>query len=244
LDGEWEPYYDALGVLNEISMQRGVVLDIGGGSIPLSQVAHGQFQHGVSLTLGALALTERSVGSDPIAPQEYGAVWAEIQRQLDRVPWLDALNEEACLVGLGGTIRNLARVEGKRQAYSMDTLHGFRLSRASLERSIELFRELLLKERKDISGLKSDRSDIILPGAMVLRAVMERFAVDDVIVIWDADHLRLTLVTDQYPVVELWQAERNAVPLLERAFRRRIQLDSVIAPSDWVENGGLVASEA
>ncbi len=38
LDGEKEAYYDTLGALNEVPLIEGVVLDIGGGSIQLSDV--------------------------------------------------------------------------------------------------------------------------------------------------------------------------------------------------------------
>jgi hypothetical protein len=41
-------------------------------------------------------------------------------------------------------------------------------------------------------------------------------------------------MADEYAAVELWETERNAVPLVERAFKRRVQVDSVAAPSEWV----------
>ena len=39
-------------------------------------------------------------------------------------------------------------------------------------------------------------------------------AVDDVIVTWTDEDLRLTLIADYYPAVEIWQAERYAVEAL------------------------------
>jgi exopolyphosphatase/guanosine-5'-triphosphate,3'-diphosphate pyrophosphatase len=55
-------------------------------------------------------------------------------------------------------------------------------------------------------------------------------AIDDVILTWTAEELRITLIADEYPYVELWQAERNAVPLMEMAFGKKVRLDSVTAP--------------
>ena len=66
LDGEREAYYGTIGVLNEVPLMEGFVLDIGGGSVQVSEVREGQFHEGQALTLGALALTERFVRSDPI----------------------------------------------------------------------------------------------------------------------------------------------------------------------------------
>jgi len=181
LTGEQEAYYDTLGALNEVSIQRGVILDIGGGSIQLSEVRKRRFQQGVSLTLGALALTERFVTHDPVTKDEYAALQKEIERQLDMVKWLKKQDGEP-LIGLGGTIRNLAKIQSEHDGYPLYTLHGFVLKRESVEESIKLFKKLPVDERKDIPGLTPDRADIILPGAMTLLEVMKRMDVDEIAV--------------------------------------------------------------
>jgi exopolyphosphatase/guanosine-5'-triphosphate,3'-diphosphate pyrophosphatase len=66
LDGEQEAFYGVLGALNAVPLQQGVVVDIGGGSAQVSQVRERRFVRGQALTLGALALTERFVRSDPL----------------------------------------------------------------------------------------------------------------------------------------------------------------------------------
>lgn len=179
LTGEREAYFDTLGALNEVSIQKGVVLDIGGGSIQVSEVRKRRFQQGVSLTLGTLALTERFVRHDPVTKDEYNAIQKEIERQLDTVKWLEKNNGRP-LVGLGGTIRNLAQIQAKRDSYPLFTLHGYVLERASVEKSVRQFRKLSLEERKDIPGLTPDRADIILPGAMTLLEVMKRMDVMEI----------------------------------------------------------------
>jgi exopolyphosphatase/guanosine-5'-triphosphate,3'-diphosphate pyrophosphatase len=173
LDGEKEAYYDTLGALNEVELQGGVVLDIGGGSIQLSDVQNREFVRGASLPLGTLTLTERFISHDPISIKEYEKINCEISRQLDSISWLPDKVEQP-LVGLGGTIRNLALIEANRQNYPLFTQHGFILKRGSVLKSIRIFRDLPLEERQNIPGLSSDRADIILPGAMVLLAVMDR----------------------------------------------------------------------
>ncbi len=42
--------------------------------------------------------------------------------------------------------------------------------------------------------------------------------------------LRLTLIADVYPAVEIWQTQRNAVDLMERAYEREVVIDSTAAP--------------
>jgi len=178
LDGEKEAYYDTLGALNEVQLTEGTVLDIGGGSIQLSDVQKRRFIKGASLTLGALALTEDFVRNDPITDAEYQAIEQEINKKLATIPWLKEKRSQT-LVGLGGTIRNLAMIEAKRQDYPLFTLHGFSLSKESVINSINEFRTLPLEERKNIPGLNDDRADIILPGAMVLKLVMDTLEIGE-----------------------------------------------------------------
>ena len=178
LDGEKEAYYDTLGALNEVPLSEGVVLDIGGGSIQLSDVQKSQFNRGNSVSLGALALTERFITRDPISGKEYRNIEKEISHQIDTIHWLPEKQGKP-LIGLGGTIRNLAMIEASRQKYPLHTQHGFVLKRSSVEKSIQLFRELPLNERQKIPGLSSDRADIILPGAVVVLAVMNRLQIDE-----------------------------------------------------------------
>jgi hypothetical protein len=51
-----------------------------------------------------------------------------------------------------------------------------------------------------------------------------------VLVEWNDETLRMTLVADDYPAVELWQAERNAIALVAEVFGREVYLDSTAAP--------------
>ena len=178
LTGEKEAYYDTLGALNEITMTDGVILDIGGGSIQLSDVKDRRFVQGISLSLGALALTERFITGDPISNNEYHLLEREITRNLDSITWIDQ-KIKGPLVGLGGTIRNLALIEAQRQKYPLSTQHGFILTKDSVKKSLEIFQELPLKKRQRIPGLSPDRADIILPGALVLLKVMERLQVKE-----------------------------------------------------------------
>ena len=179
LSGEREAYYDTLGALNEVPIDQGTVLDIGGGSFQLSDVRKRNYKQGISFPLGALALTERFVENDPVTDDEYKRIKAEVERALDQVDWLDKKRGEP-LVGLGGTIRNMAKIQTERENYPLYTLHGFKLSQKSVKESIRLFRESSLEERRNIPGLAPDRADIILPGALTLLTVMQKLEVDEI----------------------------------------------------------------
>ena len=184
LDGEKEAYYGVLGALNEVPLTDGYVLDIGGGSMQLSRVRGRRFQQGSALSLGALALSERFVRQDPPSATELDAVRKEIAVQLGTLVWLRDRKKKngGPLVALGGTARNMAAMAAARRAYPLNTLHGFVLDRADLLENIRLLATLPLAERESLPGLNSDRADIILPGALVLQAVMDNLEVDRAVI--------------------------------------------------------------
>jgi exopolyphosphatase/guanosine-5'-triphosphate,3'-diphosphate pyrophosphatase len=183
LDGDREAYYGTLGALNEVPISHGYVVDIGGGSAQISEVGDRRFVRGTSLPLGALALSEQFVRGDGIKSAERQALQAQIDDHLDGVAWLqNDLVKGSSLVGLGGTIRNLAKMEAARSDYPLNTLHGFVLSRQSVNESIRQLSELSLAERTKLPGLNSDRADIILPGAMVIQSIMERLGASQLII--------------------------------------------------------------
>ncbi|HEX8464145.1 MAG TPA: HD domain-containing protein, partial [Abditibacterium sp.] len=155
-----------------VGLQNGVVVDIGGGSAQVSQVKNHAFERGQALTLGALALSQRFVCSDPIKKSELKAVQNEIERQLDEVTWLG--RESGPVVGLGGTIRNLAKMAAAKQKFPLQSINGFKLSALALDEIITQLTELPLDGRRRLPGLVRDRADIILPGALVIRAVLKR----------------------------------------------------------------------
>ncbi len=176
ISGEQEAYYGSIGVLNEVPLESGYILDIGGGSAQVSQIAQGRYRRGKSLPLGTLALTEKFIRSDPPDRNQVEAIRHEIDQALSKIKWLKAGGRP--LVGIGGTIRNLAKIDAARTGYPLNTLRGYVLSRASVAESIELFRSLPNRKRQDIRGLSADRADIILPGALVLLALLDRLNLD------------------------------------------------------------------
>jgi exopolyphosphatase/guanosine-5'-triphosphate,3'-diphosphate pyrophosphatase len=77
------------------------------------------------------------------------------------------------VVGIGGTIRNLAVAVMRRAELPLDDVRGFRLDRDALEDLIELLAARPASKRGEVSGIKPDRGDVILGGALVLAAVLD-----------------------------------------------------------------------
>ena len=127
----------------------------------------------------------------------------------------------------------------RRRSFIINGLPGFTPREIAL---VALLARYHRKGRPGIAGyeavLKSKNATILRRLAAILRLAefLERgrnAAVEDVITNWTDDSLRLTLIADEHPAVELWETERNARPLVEEAFERSLRLDSIAAPIEY-----------
>ena len=82
LSGEEEAQLSALGVMWGAPRAKGIIGDLGGGSLELIALRKGEILHQATLPLGPLRLMA-AVGNDPKAAR------AVIDREIERLDWLD-----------------------------------------------------------------------------------------------------------------------------------------------------------
>ena len=91
---------------------------------------------------------------------------------------LDCRQQADALVGMGGAITNMTAVMLGLAVYDPDTVQGSVLSRAEVDRQIELLRTRDVSARRQIVGLQPKRADVILAGACVVHTVMDKLGFD------------------------------------------------------------------
>ena len=123
-----------------------------------------------SLPLGAVRTTKRFFRHDPPTPQELRVLRTEIRARLDAA--LPAADRGEILVGLGGTVRTLASIHLRANPGERKHRHGLVLSQSDVTAVRERVEALSSRARRKIRGLKAERSDIVLAGAMVIEDVM------------------------------------------------------------------------
>lgn len=168
---EQEARYAFLGAINSTTLANGAVLDIGGGSMQLSRVSERAQTDFVSLPLGAVRATEDFLRSDPPRKRELTALRKAVRSELKGLKWLPESTTH--LVGVGGSIRTLGAMDQRRREYPMREIQGYRLTRDALGELIAQMRSVTAKKRAGIPGLKRDRADILLGGAVVIDEVMD-----------------------------------------------------------------------
>jgi exopolyphosphatase/guanosine-5'-triphosphate,3'-diphosphate pyrophosphatase len=85
--------------------------------------------------------------------------------------WLAATGDR--LVGIGGTVRNLAAAAQRRAELPSFGVQGFVLERETLAEMVTELAELAPAERARVPGIKPERGDLILAGAAVIEAVLD-----------------------------------------------------------------------
>jgi exopolyphosphatase/guanosine-5'-triphosphate,3'-diphosphate pyrophosphatase len=150
----------------------GLFFDLGGGSLQISRFAGRRLGPGWSLPLGALRLSHRFLQDDPPAGSELRRLLRHVRNQLAkaRVPALPAGGE---LVGTGGTLRNLAKVDRAARDYPIERLHGYVLARDRVAAIVRVLARQPLARRDRIAGLSDERGDSIVGGALAIEALMD-----------------------------------------------------------------------
>jgi exopolyphosphatase / guanosine-5'-triphosphate,3'-diphosphate pyrophosphatase len=84
------------------------------------------------------------------------------------------------LVGIGGTIRNLAAAAMKRLDIPDIDVQGFALTREALQQLIDELAARPASKRAQVKGIKYDRADVILGGALVLATALDEGSFDSI----------------------------------------------------------------
>ena len=170
LSREEEARYGYLAAVNSTTLADGVALDLGGGSMQLTRV-EGRLPVDFALwALGAVRMTERFLPGEEAKGKQLRALRDHVAAELEEADWLPRGGH---LVGVGGTVRNLAAAAEIAASLPSYGVQGFALTRAALDSLVDALADLPASERSSVPGIKANRSDLILAGAVVVQSVME-----------------------------------------------------------------------
>ena len=179
LSPEEEAGYGYLAAVNSTTLADGAVLDIGGGSVQLVEVRNRFEGQLASWRLGAVRMSERFLpDGEPASKKALKALRSHASKKLGSAEWLEGSGDR--LVGIGGTVRNLAAAAAARAGLPSIGVQGFVLTREALDGLVDDLAALPAAERGRVPGVKPARGDVILAGAVVLQAVLEAGGFDGI----------------------------------------------------------------
>lgn len=177
IPGEEESRLSYLAVKSGIGLTNGsmVIFDTGGGSTEFVFGTGTAVLDRFSLNVGALRFTESFGLGSAVSPERLKEAIDAIGKDLER---LDAAATPDALVGMGGTVTNIAGVRHRLAKYDPDIVQGSTIDKWEIDRQIELYSTRSVEDRRHVIGLQPKRADVILAGVCIVHTIMAKLHKD------------------------------------------------------------------
>jgi exopolyphosphatase / guanosine-5'-triphosphate,3'-diphosphate pyrophosphatase len=158
-----------------------LVVDIGGGSTEFVRGTDA-VEAARSVDIGSVRLTERHLHDDPPSEDQVWAALSDIVRAIGTVAQEVDLAGVGTLVGVAGSVTTVTAHALRLPSYLPTRIHGADLRVTDV---IDACTDLLLQtrsRRRELPFMHEGRVDVIGAGALILRVLMDEFAMTDVVV--------------------------------------------------------------
>ena len=166
LSGEEEAYYSALGALLDVKLKEGLLFDIGGGSLEVCEIKEGKPKFCKSYPLGTLEFKEAV--KDGIIVNPIKIRW-KVRHYVN--PYDFSIYESPELIGVGGSVRALKKITGKR-----------RIKKKQLKEVVERLIQMSPEEISRAYGVSIKRAQTVAVAAVVALELMEIFRCKELII--------------------------------------------------------------
>jgi exopolyphosphatase / guanosine-5'-triphosphate,3'-diphosphate pyrophosphatase len=222
IDGLEEARLVALAVSTKIELVgHTLLMDLGGGSLELSELEHQTPHFSTSLPIGTVRFLEAFMSEQGPVDARADAL---VREALDRIltPVKDSFSGQpfARLVGTGGNLEAIAKLCGER--HGANDLFSTKAAEGALQKLAKLTPEARAKRYE----LKPDRADVIVPALYVVTAVANLIGAAGVEV--PRVGLREGLLREQVERhFQVWdeRRERRTLVASARAYGRRFHFD-------------------
>jgi exopolyphosphatase/guanosine-5'-triphosphate,3'-diphosphate pyrophosphatase len=184
ISGNEEARLICLGVASgvDIGEEKGIFIDLGGGSTEIAIGDQHKCFYVHSLKLGAIRLTDQFVGEGWTGPIR-NSVYKEMKSYICTNIEVVTARVKECGArrawGTSGTVINLAEIACK-MFKKPDNGNNLKLTRKNLKKLTPILCSLSLEERKKLPGMNPDRADIIVAGAAIIETIMEEFGIEEI----------------------------------------------------------------
>ncbi len=172
IDGQREAYLGAVACANLLPEQKNALsIDIGGGSTEFSLINKQDIKLNISLNLGTVRLKELYFdANDTDGAKIY--IDSELS-QLDNI-------EVSSIIGIGGTFRAISNAILNSSSYPVKKLHAFE---PDYNEFVDFLKKILVSNEDELKrlGVKTNRLDVIKPGAMILLRVFKKLKIKNLI---------------------------------------------------------------
>lgn len=170
-----EALYSYAGAISSLNLPSVVFFDIGGGSLEIVSSRNFEIQSIYSLPLGSLRLTQQFSTGSGLSERKTSEMRSFISECL---PSMESLglsdSDDPAFVGVGGTLRAMAKYEQEAVDYPLSKLHNYAISTKSLESISRSFFSKKAQEIARIESIGNGRSYTIQAGSMVISELAKK----------------------------------------------------------------------
>jgi len=166
LSGAEEAEASALGVVCGIPDADGVVGDLGGGSLELVALEHGQVRDRATLPIGPVRLAG-------LFEDEMSDIARHVKAELKAIDWLDPIPAGSFYL-VGGAWRAISRVMMEQEEAPLGILHGYSLDGETARTLAKVISRQHADSLRGIAGVASRRVPTLPTAALILHQVLRR----------------------------------------------------------------------
>ena len=175
LTAEEEAVYVYRGVINTMDVPKGIILEIGGGATKIVYYNRRNILNHTTLPFGAVTLTGL-FSEDGLRPEEQAAKIEEFfTEQLKKVEWINDVDPDVQMIGVGGSFRNLFKISKMVHKYPLDTVHNYTMFTEDFMPVYDMIKVLDLDKKKKIKGLSAERADILPAALSIIKSFISFF---------------------------------------------------------------------
>ncbi|MDR0751580.1 MAG: Ppx/GppA family phosphatase [Christensenellaceae bacterium] len=161
------------GVINSLDVPKGLIVDIGGGSIKIIHYNRRVLISQETLPFGAVTLTERFAGLG--TPEERSEIIEKyVAEAIEGANFLSNIDADTVLVGVGGSIRNLGKISRRLKKYPLEMAHNYIVPFDELDTIYDTIKPLETDKVMKIKGLSSARADIFPAALSIISTIKNK----------------------------------------------------------------------
>ncbi len=184
ISGLMEAELIAYGVQHGVTIGSTPVLmaDIGGGSVEFIVGTQDTTSYLTSKKIGVARLAAMFLENDPITPTEVEAIQEYIEKTLDPMQQQIGRLPSGLMIGSSGTYQTIAAMIDARRpnGHGGVITNEFEFTWTEFKALFDEFLYLPKKKRLKVDGLEEKRSELILPGMILVHSIMRVFNVERV----------------------------------------------------------------
>jgi len=169
------------GAVNNLGLDDGVLLDMGGTTTKLIWFEDRKIKKWNTLPMGAASLGEVADIKDIVGNKEERRLKEHVKNKVMSVEWLKDVGDLP-LIGVGGSMRNLAKIHANMCEYPLNLLHNYQLKEGDVEVIYHHIKKKDYREKLKVKGLAVSRAHIFTGALFVMEEVLNFSGIENLII--------------------------------------------------------------